>query len=86
MFAFRDFPAEHWTHIRAMNPDEMVFATVRNRKTRGCVSRKTALIMVCKLMISAKRNWSRLSGSQRLAGVIEGVEFRDGIRKTKDAE
>ena len=72
LFAFYDFPAEHWTHIRTTNPVESVFATVRNRtqKTRGCLSRKTALVMVYKLMMSAKKNWCRLSGSQRLAEVI----------------
>ena len=87
LFAFHDFPAEHWIHIRTTNPVESVFATVRNRtrKTRGCLSRKTALVMVYKLMISTKKNWRRLSGSQRLAEVIEGVEFRDGIRQIKEA-
>ena len=81
LFAFYDFPVEHWTHIQTTNQVESVFATVRNRnrKTRGCVSRKTALVMVYKLMVSVKTNWSRLSGSQRLAEVIEGVELRNGI-------
>ena len=70
-----------------MNSDEIVFATVRNRtrKTRGCLSRKTALVMVYKLMMSAKGNWRRLSGSQRLAEVIEGVQFQDEIRQIDKA-
>ena len=38
LFAFYDFPAEHWIHIRTTNPVESVFATVRNR------TRKTAAV------------------------------------------
>ena len=87
LMTFYDFPAEHWTHIRTTNPVESVFSTVRNRtrKTRGCLSRKTALVMVCRLMMSAKRNWRKLSGSNRLPEVIEGVVFRDGIRQIQAA-
>jgi transposase-like protein len=58
LLTFYDFPAEHWKHIRTANPIESVFATVRNRtrKTKGCLSRKTALsMMVFKLMMSAKK-------------------------------
>lgn len=53
LFTFYGFPAEHWKHIRTTNPIESIFATVRNRtrKTKGCLSRKTALAMVYKLMI-----------------------------------
>ena len=56
LLTFYDFPAEHWKHIRTTDPIESVFATVRNRtrKTKGCLSRKTALAMVFKLMMSAK--------------------------------
>ena len=31
LLAFRDFPAEHWEHLRSANPIESVFATVRHR-------------------------------------------------------
>ena len=62
------------------NPIESTFATVRLRtdKTKGCLSRQTALAMVFKLAKSAERHWRRLDGSERLAQVIEGVRFRDG--------
>ena len=62
LLTFYDFPAEHWKHIRTTNPIESVFATVRNRtrKTKGCLSRKTALTMVFKLMTSAKKKWRKL--------------------------
>ena len=75
LLAFYDFPAEHWKHVRTSNPIESTFATVRLRtdKTRGCLSRQTALAMVFKLAKSAERHWRRLDGSERLAQVIEGV-------------
>ncbi|MBT6945898.1 MAG: IS256 family transposase [Candidatus Marinimicrobia bacterium] len=81
MLAFYDFPAEHWVHIRTSNPIESTFATVRLRtaKTRGCVSRTTVLTMVFKLGLSAEKGWRKLRGFRRLAEVINGVKFIDGI-------
>ena len=82
LLTFYDFPAEHWKHIRTTNPIERVFATVRNRtrKTKGCLSRKTALSMVFKLMMSAKKKWQKLGGRNRLPKVIQRVEFKDEIK------
>lgn len=81
LLAFYDFPAEHWQHIRTTNPIESTFATVRLRtaKTRGCVSRNTILAMVFKLGQSAQKNWQKLRGFQRLADVIHGIRFVNGI-------
>ena len=47
MFAFYDFPAAHWVHLRTTNPIESTFATVRHRtrQTKGCGSRVTTLTM-----------------------------------------
>ena len=80
LLAFYAVPAEHWKHVRTTNPVESTFATVRLRtdKTKGCLSRETALAMVFKLAKSAERQWRRLDGTERLAQVIEGVRFRDG--------
>ena len=80
LLAFYDFPAEHWKHVRTSNPIESTFATVRLRtdKTKGCLSRQTALAMAFKLAKSAEQRWRRLDGSERLAQIIEGVRFRDG--------
>lgn len=80
LLAFYDFPAEHWQHIRTGNPIESTFATVRLRtaKTKGCLSRATALAMVFKLAKSAERHWRRLNGPDRLGQLIAGVRFRDG--------
>ena len=88
LLAFYDVPAEHWQHVRNTNPIESTFATVRLRtnKTRGCLSRDTALAMVFKLVKSAERHWRRLNDTNRLGQIIEGVKFRDGepIEETKD--
>ena len=70
------------------HPIESTFATVRLRtaKTKGCLSRETALAMVFKLTRSAERHWRRLNGSERLAEIIRGVRFRDGepVTATED--
>ncbi len=80
LLAFYAAPAEHWKHVRTTNPIESTFATVRLRtdRTKGCLSRQTALAMVFKLAKSAERRWRRLDGTERLAQVIAGVRFRDG--------
>ena len=80
LLTFYDFPAEHWKHVRTTNPVESTSATVRLRtdKTKGCLSRQTALAMVYKLARSAERSWRRLDGAERLAQVVQGVRFRDG--------
>lgn len=88
LLAFYDFPAGHWQHVRSTNPIESTFATVRLRtnKTRGCLSRDTALAMVFKLVKSAERHWRHLNGTNRLGQIIEGVKFKDGepIEAAKD--
>jgi hypothetical protein len=41
--------------------------------------------MVFKLMMSAKKKWRKLSGTNRLPEVIQGVEFIDGITQLQNA-
>lgn len=88
LLAFYDFPAEHWKHLRTSNPIESTFATVRLRtdKTKGCLSRETALAMVFKLAKSAERHWRKLDGANRLGQLIDGIKFRDGeaVRETEE--
>ena len=81
LLAFYDFPAEHWTHLRTTNPIESTFATVRHRtiRSKGCLSNKTALAMVYKLVDAAQKSWRRLRGYNQLPKVIQGVKFTDGI-------
>ncbi len=80
LLAFYDFPAEHWGHIRTTNPIESVFATVRHRtvRSKGCLSHRTALTMVFKLVMAASESWRRLNGSPKLPLVFKGVKFKDG--------
>lgn len=80
LLAFYDVPAAHWKHIRSSNPIESTFATVRLRadKTKGCLSRETALAMVFTLAKPVERHWRRLNGANRLGQLIEGIRFRDG--------
>ena len=87
LITFYDFPAEHWKHIRTTNPIESTFATVRLRttKTKGCLSRMTALTMVFKLCQSASKKWRRLDGSHQLAEIIRGVKFKDGEKPIERA-
>ncbi len=87
LLTFYDLPAEHWKHLRSTNPIESTFATVRLRtiKTKGCLSRKTALAMVFKLLLSARKKWRRLDGSNHLTEVIQGVKFNDGIKQIQNA-
>lgn len=81
LFAFYDFPAEHWLHLRTTNPIESTFATVRHRtrQTKGCGSRLATLAMVFKLALEAERRWRRLNGHHFIPKVIEGVKFIDGV-------
>jgi transposase-like protein len=88
LLAFYDFPAEHWKHIRTTNPVESTFATVRLRteKTKGCLSRQTALTMVFRLCQCAEKKWRRLDGTEHLAEVIRGIRFVDGLKKMNEKQ
>ena len=81
LLAFYDFPAEHWKHLRTSNPIESTFATVRHRtiRAKGCLSNKTALAMVFKLVDAAQKSWRRLDGHNQLPKLIQGVRFANGI-------
>lgn len=81
LLAFYDFPAEHWIHLRTTNPIESTFATVRHRTTRtkNCVSRSTFLGLAFKLVQEAEKSWRRIRSPERLAELIKGIVFKDGI-------
>lgn len=87
LLAFYDFPAEHWKHLRTTNPIESTFATVRHRtiRAKGCLSNKTALTMVFKLVEGAQKSWRRLDGHTQLPKLILGVKFADGLEVTAKA-
>jgi transposase-like protein len=81
LLTFYDFPAEHWKHLRTSNPIESTFATVRHRtiRSKGCLSNRTALAMVFKLVEAAQRSWRRLDGHNQLPKLILGVKFTNGL-------
>lgn len=87
LFAFYDFPAEHWQHIRSTNPIESTFASIRHRsrQTKGCGSRKATLSMVFKLAIEAEKKWRKLRGSVLISKLVNGVKFKDGEEVKKAA-
>ena len=87
LLTFYDFPAEHWRHIRTTNPIESTFATVRLRtdKVRGCFSAQTVLTMAFRLCQCAEKRWIRLHHPQRLAEIIKGVKFVNGIEEKRIA-
>jgi transposase-like protein len=84
LLAFYDFPAEHWQHLRTTNPIESTFATVRHRttRTRNCVSRSTFLGLAFKLIESAEKSWRRIRAPEKIAPLLEGVPFKDGLPVT----
>ncbi len=87
LLTFYDFPAEHWRHIRTTNPIESTFATVRLRtkKVRGCFSAQTIITMAFKLCLCAQKRWIRLHHHERLAEVVRGVNFVNGVVENRIA-
>ncbi|MBC8733452.1 IS256 family transposase [Paraburkholderia sp. UCT2] len=84
LLAFYDFPAQHWQHLRTTNPIESTFATVRHRttRTRNCVSRATFLGLAFKLIESAEQSWRRIRAPEKIASLLEGIPFKDGLPVT----
>ena len=87
LLTFYEFPAEHWRHIRTTNPIESTFSTVRLRtaKARSCFSSKSVVTMAFKLCQCAQKRWQRLHGSKRLADVISGIKFVNGVEEISNA-
>jgi hypothetical protein len=81
LLAFYDFRAEHWKHLRTTNSIESTFATVRHRtiRSKGCLSNRTALAMVLKLLEGAQKSWRRLDGHNQSPKLVLGVTFDEGI-------
>jgi transposase-like protein len=87
LLAFYDFPAEHWVHLRTSNPVESTFATVRHRstQTKNCLSRATFLGLAFKLVQEAQKSWRRIQGADRIAELLNGTVFKDGVPLPDDA-
>jgi transposase-like protein len=84
LLAFYDFPAEPRVHLRTTNPIESTFATVRHRTTRtkNCVSRSTFLGLAFKLAEEAARSWRRIRAPEKVAELLEGTRYSNGIPVT----
>jgi hypothetical protein len=54
---------------------------VRHRtiRSKGCLSNRTALAMVFKLLEAAQKCWRRLDGTNQLPKLVLGVTFNNGI-------
>ena len=87
LLTFYDFPAEHWSHLRTTNPIESTFATIRlrHRRTKGNGTRRASLAMMFKLAQSASKKWRRLNCHEKIALVIEGRTFKDGLMQEEIA-
>jgi len=81
LFAFYDYPAEHWIHLRTTNPIESTFATVRLRQriTKGPGSRAAGVAMAFKLIESAQARWRAVNAPHLVALVRAGARFEKGI-------
>jgi len=81
LFAFYDFPAMHWRHIRTTDVIESTFSTVRHRtwQTKGCGTRKATLFLVYKLAITAQKRWVKIQGYNLLEKIIKGTKYIDAI-------
>jgi hypothetical protein len=60
-------------------PDREHVRRHRTIRSKGCLSNKTALAMVFKLVEQAQWHWRRLDGHDLLPKIILGVKFKDGI-------
>ncbi|MDQ2790403.1 MAG: IS256 family transposase, partial [Actinomycetota bacterium] len=80
MLAFYDYPAEHWVHLRTINPIESTFGTVRHRTkvTRGPGSRAAGLAMAFKLIEAAQARWRTVNAPHLVALVRAGARFEAG--------
>jgi len=74
--------------IPVTNPIESTFATVRHRtiRSKGCLSNKTALAMVFKLVQAVQKSWRRLRGYNQLPKIVQGVKFSDGIEVVRSQD
>jgi putative transposase len=70
--------------LRSTDPIERTFATVRHRaiRSKGCLSNRTALAMVFKLLEGAQKSWRCLDGHNQVPKLILGVNSTMGSRSS----
>ena len=88
LLTFYDDPAEHWVHLRTVNPIESPFATVRLRTkvTKGAGTRRRGLVMAYKLLDAAQARWRKVNSPELVALVAAGIEFKDGNQTERRTE
>ncbi|MCQ5374772.1 MAG: IS256 family transposase, partial [Candidatus Methanomethylicia archaeon] len=86
MLTFYRYPREHWVHLRTTNIVESPLAALRLRtdaaKRSKRVERATAVIW--KMLMIAQKKFRRLNAPELLAKVYAGVEYKDGIKGTRE--
>jgi putative transposase len=80
LLEFYRYPAEHWVHLRTINPIESTFASVRlrTRVTKGPGSRAAGVAMAYKLIEEAQARWRMLNALHLVALVRAGAVFHKG--------
>jgi putative transposase len=88
LLVFDDDPAEHWIHLRTINPIESTFATVRLRQrvTKGPGSRAAGIAMAFKLIESAQHRWRAVNSAHLVALVRAGAKFENGVLVERPGE
>jgi putative transposase len=86
LLAFYDYPGDHWIHLRATNPIESTFATVRLRTkvTKGAGSRAAGLAVTFKLTESAQARRRAVNAPHLVALVRAGAHFERGMLVERD--
>jgi putative transposase len=52
---------------------------LRTTRLRNCLSRATFLGLAFKLMEEAEKSWRKIRGADKLAVLLAGVPFKDGL-------
>jgi len=86
MVTFHDFPSEHRRHIRTSHIVESPFSTVRLRTGKVRLFRRTAnaTALIWKVLMVVEKRFRKLNAPNLLSELYEGIEYRDGIRLSKE--
>lgn len=80
MITFYSFPKEHWIHLRTTNVVESPFqvSRLRTNAARRYKKVQNATAMIWKLLRVAEKRFNLLRGVEKLEGVYQGKQYRDG--------
>jgi putative transposase len=91
LLTFFDFPKGHWVSLRTTNPIESIFSPIRTRlnKAKWIRNLGAALALVHQQLLARESRLHRLAAHRRVASVLAGDEYRDGMpvdRRVKKAK